>query len=39
MIWTTLRFSAKVGILDPRSGAVQTIAVGRSPHGITLGTP
>ena len=38
-IWTTLRFAAKVGILDPKTGAVQTIAAGRSPHGIHLGTP
>lgn len=35
-IWATLRFAAKVGVLDPVSGAVQTIAVGRSPHGIYI---
>ena len=35
-IWTTLRFAAKVGILDLRTGAVETIPVGRSPHGIYI---
>lgn len=38
-IWFTLRFAREVGVLDPRSGAVQIIAVGRSPHGIFLGLP
>ena len=38
-IWASLRFAAKVAILDPATGAIQTIAVGRSPHGINLGTP
>ena len=38
-IWYTLRFAREVGVLDPKSGAVQTIAVGRSPHGIFIGLP
>lgn len=33
-IWATLRWSARVAVLDPRSGEVQTFRVGRSPHGI-----
>ena len=33
-LWATLRFAQKVGILDLSTGALQTIAVGRSPHGI-----
>ena len=33
-IWATLRFVQKVGILDLASGKLETIAVGRSPHGI-----
>lgn len=35
-IWVTLRFVAKVGILDPKIGSLETIAVGRSPHGIYI---
>jgi YVTN family beta-propeller protein len=35
-IWFTLRFVNKVAMLDPVSGEYQTIAVGRSPHGIYL---
>jgi YVTN family beta-propeller protein len=38
-IWYTLRFAREVGVLDPKTGAVQTIAVGRSPHGIFIGLP
>lgn len=33
-VWATLRFVEKVGILDLASGKLETIAVGRSPHGI-----
>lgn len=33
-IYATLRWSARVAVLDPRSGDVQTFRVGRSPHGI-----
>lgn len=35
-LWVTLRFAQKVALLDPASGAVDTIPVGRSPHGIFL---
>ena len=35
-LWLTLRFARKVGVLDPATGDVQTIDVGRSPHGIFL---
>lgn len=35
-IWTTLRFAGKVGIVDLKTGAVETIPVGRSPHGIYI---
>jgi DNA-binding beta-propeller fold protein YncE len=35
-IWITLRFVGKVGILDPKTGAVETLAAGRSPHGIYI---
>jgi YVTN family beta-propeller protein len=37
-LWITLRFARKVAVLDPRSGTMQTIDVGRSPHGIFLNT-
>ena len=33
-LWATLRWSARVALLDPRNGEVQTFRVGRSPHGI-----
>lgn len=33
-LWATLRFIRKVGILDPASGELTQIPVGRSPHGI-----
>lgn len=35
-VWLTLRLANKVAVLDPASGAVEDIAVGRSPHGIFL---
>jgi DNA-binding beta-propeller fold protein YncE len=35
-IWITLRFAEKLAVLDPATGAIQTIDVGRSPHGIWL---
>ncbi len=38
-IWFTLRFARQVGVLDPRTGKLELIAVGRSPHGIFLGLP
>lgn len=37
-IWAALRFAQSVGIVDPKSGEVQRIAVGRSPHGIWMNT-
>jgi YVTN family beta-propeller protein len=37
-LWVTLRFREQVAVLDPVSGNVQTIEVGRSPHGIFLTT-
>jgi DNA-binding beta-propeller fold protein YncE len=33
-IWVGLRWAGRVGILDPETGRVETIRVGRSPHGI-----
>jgi YVTN family beta-propeller protein len=36
VVWLTLRFAHKVAVLDPTTGQVQTIPVGRSPHGIFL---
>jgi DNA-binding beta-propeller fold protein YncE len=35
-LWITQRFARTVAVLDPASGAVETIAVGRQPHGIFL---
>ena len=35
-LWITQRFIQKVGVLDPATGALQSIPVGRSPHGIYL---
>jgi DNA-binding beta-propeller fold protein YncE len=37
-LWITLRFREQVAVLDPKSGAYETIDVGRSPHGIFLST-
>jgi DNA-binding beta-propeller fold protein YncE len=37
-LWITQRFIQKVAVLDPATGAIQSIAVGRSPHGIFLTT-
>ena len=37
-IWVALRFVETVGVLDPESGAVERIRVGRSPHGLFLNT-
>ncbi len=33
-VWMTLRWIGRVGVLDPATGQVETIRVGRSPHGI-----
>jgi DNA-binding beta-propeller fold protein YncE len=35
-LWITERWAQKVAVLNPRTGAIQTIDVGRSPHGIFL---
>ena len=35
-LWITERFAEKVAVLDPGSGALSEIAVGRSPHGIFM---
>ena len=35
-LWITERFARRIGVLDPATGDVQTIDVGRSPHGIFL---
>jgi DNA-binding beta-propeller fold protein YncE len=37
-IWIALRYAEAVAILDPATGDYDTIAVGRSPHGIYLST-
>ncbi len=37
-LWIALRFKEQVAVLDPVSGAAETITVGRSPHGIFLNT-
>jgi DNA-binding beta-propeller fold protein YncE len=37
-LWISLRFAEVVAILDPVTGAYQSIPVGRSPHGIFLNT-
>jgi DNA-binding beta-propeller fold protein YncE len=33
-LWVTLRWVARVAVVDPATGAAETIPVGRSPHGI-----
>jgi DNA-binding beta-propeller fold protein YncE len=35
-IWITRRWAEKVAVLDPTTGSYETIAVGRSPHGLFL---
>lgn len=35
-VWMTLRWVARVAVLDPGTGQVETIRVGRSPHGIFI---
>ncbi len=35
-LWITRRFTTTVAVLDPASGSVEPITVGRSPHGIFL---
>jgi len=38
MIWAALRFAQSVAVIDPESGAIERITVGRSPHGIWMNT-
>ena len=35
-LWITRRWAEKVAVLDPVSGAIEDIKVGRSPHGLWL---
>jgi YVTN family beta-propeller protein len=35
-LWITQRFAHAVAVLDPASGAVTSIPVGRSPHGLFI---
>lgn len=37
-LWIALRFASKVAILDPVTGKLDHIEVGRSPHGIFIST-
>jgi DNA-binding beta-propeller fold protein YncE len=37
-IWSGLRWAHAVAIIDPATGDIQKIQVGRSPHGIWLNT-
>ena len=35
-LWITQRFAHSVAVLDPSSGALDSIPVGRSPHGVFI---
>ena len=35
-IWITCRFAEKIALLNPTTGALRTLDVGRQPHGIFL---
>jgi DNA-binding beta-propeller fold protein YncE len=35
-LWITERFAHKLAVLDPARGAVESIEVGRSPHGLFI---
>jgi YVTN family beta-propeller protein len=37
-IWAALRHAHAVGVLDPKTGEIERIRVGRGPHGIWLNT-
>jgi YVTN family beta-propeller protein len=37
-IWAALRFAQSVAVIDPETGAIERITVGRSPHGIWMNT-
>lgn len=35
-IWITCRFIEKIAVLNPTTGELRTVGVGRQPHGIFL---
>jgi YVTN family beta-propeller protein len=35
-LWVSMRWGGRVAVLDPATGTHETIAVGRSPHGVFL---
>jgi DNA-binding beta-propeller fold protein YncE len=35
-LWVTLRWVARIAIVDPTNGQYETLRVGRSPHGILV---
>lgn len=35
-LWVSMRWAGHVAVLDPKTGTHETIAVGRSPHGVFL---
>jgi DNA-binding beta-propeller fold protein YncE len=37
-LWITQRFVGKVAVLNPATGAIRSIPVGRQPHGLFLNT-
>jgi DNA-binding beta-propeller fold protein YncE len=37
-LWITQRFVGKVAVLNPQTGAMHSIPVGRQPHGLFLNT-
>jgi YVTN family beta-propeller protein len=37
-IWAALRFAQSVAVIDPATGSIERIPVGRSPHGIWMNT-
>jgi YVTN family beta-propeller protein len=37
-IWAALRFAHSVAVINPQTGAIERIPVGRSPHGIWMNT-
>lgn len=37
-VWAALRFAQSVAVIDPQTGAIERITVGRSPHGIWMNT-
>ena len=37
-LWIALRFASEVAVFEPRTGSIDRIPVGRSPHGIFVST-